>query len=149
MFKNRKEQLADLELAYDAFMQTAKGLSPEALMKPLGDWTPRDILAHFIGWNRITLAGCAEICEGIEPFYFYDGTNDYRKVNASFLSRFNSTDRDILLNQIQITKDALVPYLWTIPASRRTCHRSALCRLAHPRLRQTQRRDRFGYMITS
>ena len=115
MFKNRKEQLADLEFAYEAFMQTAKGLSPEALMKSLGDWTPRDILAHFIGWNRITLAGCAEICEGVEPFYFYDGTNDYRKVNASFLLRFNSTDRDILLNQIHTTKDALVSYLWTVP----------------------------------
>ena len=87
MFNNRKEQLADLELAYAEFMQTAKGLSPEDLMRPLGDWTPRDILAHFVGWNRITLVGCAELCEGVEPFYFHDGTNDYRKVNAPFFSR--------------------------------------------------------------
>ena len=114
MFNNRKEQLADLELAYEAFIQTAKDLSPEELMKSLGDWTPRDILAHFIGWNRITLVGCAEICEGIEPFYFYDGTNNYRKVNAPFFERFNSTDRDILLDQVRITKNALVSYLWTI-----------------------------------
>lgn len=114
MFNNRKEQLADLELAYEAFIQTAKDLSPEELMKSLGDWTPRDILAHFIGWNRITLVGCAEICEGIEPFYFYDGTNNYRKVNAPFFERFNSTDRDILLDQVRITKNTLVSYLWTI-----------------------------------
>ena len=114
MFNNRKEQLADLELAYEAFIQTAKDLSPEELMKSLGDWTPRDILAHFIGWNRITLVGCAEICEGIEPFYFYDGTNNYRKVNAPFFERFNSTDRDILLDQVKTTKNALVSYLWTI-----------------------------------
>lgn len=114
MFNNRKEQLADLELAYEAFIQTAKDLSPEELMKSLGDWTPRDILAHFIGWNRITLVGCAEIFEGIKPFYFYDGTNNYRKVNAPFFERFNSTDRDILLDQVKTTKNALVSYLWTI-----------------------------------
>ena len=114
MFNNRKEQLTDLELAYEAFMQSAKKLSPENLMKSLGDWTPRDILAHFIGWNRITLVGCAELCEGIEPFYFHDGTNDYRKVNALFLERYNSADRDSLLDQIKMTKDALLSYLWTI-----------------------------------
>jgi len=115
MFKNRKEQLADLELACEAFIGTAQNLSPEELMKSLGDWTPRDILAHFIGWNRITLVGCAELCEGVEPFYFYDGTNDYRKVNAAFFTRFNSTDRDVLLEQVKTTRETLVSYLWTIP----------------------------------
>ena len=114
MFKNRLEQLADLELVYEAFTQTARALSPNDLMKPLGDWTPRDILAHFIGWNRITLVGCAEICEGIEPFYFYDGTNDYRKVNEFFFKKFDSIDRDVLLDQIKKTRDTLVTYLWSI-----------------------------------
>jgi len=114
MFNNRKEQLADLELAYAEFMQTAKGLSPEDLMRPLGDWTPRDILAHFVGWNRITLVGCAELCEGVEPFYFHDGTNDYRKVNAPFFSRYNSSDLNILLTQVNETMDALMSYLRTV-----------------------------------
>ena len=114
MFNNRKEQLADLELAYAEFMQTAKGLSPEDLMRPLGDWTPRDILAHFVGWNRITLIGCAELCEGVEPFYFHDGTNDYRKVNAPFFSRYNSSDLNILLTQVNETMDALMSYLRTV-----------------------------------
>ena len=115
MFNNRKEQLTDLELVYEAFMQTAKELSSENLIKSLGDWTPRDILAHFVGWNRITLVGCAEICESVMPFYFYDGTNDYRKVNSSFLTRFNSTDKDELIEQVKTTKKSLVSYLWTIP----------------------------------
>ena len=114
MFNNHKEQLADLELAYAEFMQTAKGLSPEDLMRPLGDWTPRDILAHFVGWNRITLIGCAELCEGVEPFYFHDGTNDYRKVNAPFFSRYNSSDLNILLTQVNETMDALMSYLRTV-----------------------------------
>ena len=53
----------------------------------------------------------------MEPFYFYDGTNDYRKINARFLEQFSSTDRDDLLKEIIVTKDALVAYLKTIPES--------------------------------
>jgi hypothetical protein len=114
MFGNRKEQLENLNLNYAAFVQTVKDLSPEGFVKSLGDWTPRDIVAHLIGWNRITLVGCAELCEGVEPFYFFDGTNDYRKVNAKFLERFNSTDREGMVRQMADTFDALVSYLETV-----------------------------------
>lgn len=114
MFGNREAQLKDLETAYQAFVKTINSLSQESLLQSLGDWSPRDILAHLIGWNRITLVGCAEICEGVEPFYFYDGTNDYRKVNAPFFERFNSTDRIILLNQAKDSMSALVSYLKTV-----------------------------------
>jgi hypothetical protein len=113
MFDNRDKQLTDLETAYAAFMETMQVLSAENFLSSLGDWTPRDIAAHFIGWNRITLAGCSALREGIEPFYFYDGTNDYRKVNARFFEQFPSTDREELLKEIAVTKDALVAYLKT------------------------------------
>ena len=117
MFDNKDKQLTDLETAYAAFMETMQGLSDENLHASLGDWTPRDIAAHFIGWNRITLVGCGELREGAEPFYFYDGTNDYRKVNAKFLGQFPSTDRDVLLQEIALTKTALVVYLKTLDDS--------------------------------
>ena len=117
MFDPRDKQLGDLETAYSAFMETMKNLASENFLASLGDWTPRDIAAHFVGWNRITLVGCSELREGVEPFYFYDGTNDYRKINARFLEQFPSTDRDELLKEIAITKDALIAYLKTIPES--------------------------------
>jgi hypothetical protein len=114
MFDGKDKQLTDLETTYTAFVQTMQGLSAEGLLTSLGDWTPRDIAAHFIGWNRITLAGCSALREGAEPFYFHDGTNDYRKVNAKFLEQFPSTDREELLKEIAATKNALVAYLKTI-----------------------------------
>jgi hypothetical protein len=117
MFDSKQKQLADLETARASFIDTMAGLASEQLLASLGDWTPRDIAAHFIGWNRITLAGCSALREGAEPFYFYDGTNDYRKVNAKFLSQFPSTDKNELLNEIASTYDALVAYLKTIPES--------------------------------
>ena len=117
MFDNKEKQLADLETAYASFIDTLTGLDSEDILKSLGDWTPRDIAAHFIGWNRITLAGCSALRESAEPFYFYDGTNDYRKVNAKFLTQFPSTHRDTLLKDIVTTKEALTAYLKTIPES--------------------------------
>ena len=117
MFDNKEKQLADLETAYASFIDTLTGLASEDILKSLGDWTPRDIAAHFIGWNRITLAGCSALRESAEPFYFYDGTNDYRKVNAKFITQFPSTDQDELLKDIASTKEALTAYLKTIPES--------------------------------
>lgn len=115
MFAPRDKQLADLEMAYRAFLETIQGLSAENFLASLGDWTPRDITAHLIGWNRVTLAGCSAVREGAEPFYFYDGPNDYRKVNARFFEQFPSTDRDELANELASTKEALVAYLKTVP----------------------------------
>jgi hypothetical protein len=48
MFDNRDKQLADLETAHADFVETLRSLSADDLLKPLGDWTPRDIAAHFI-----------------------------------------------------------------------------------------------------
>lgn len=115
MFDPRDKQLADLETAYAAFMETMQNLSAEGFLKSLGDWNSRDIAAHFIGWNRITLVGCSELREGIEPFYFYDGTNDYRKINTRFFEQFPSTNKNELMLEIASTKEALVAYLKTIP----------------------------------
>ncbi len=115
MFGTRVEQLSDLEVAYQAFANTIQGLSRETLLRSLGDWTPRDIVAHFIGWNRITLVGCAELRERVEPFYFYDGTNDYRVVNAGFFRRYPSRDPRELLAEMAATMQALVSYLTIVP----------------------------------
>jgi hypothetical protein len=117
MFDPRDKQLADLETNYAAFMQTIQKLSAKNFLTSLGDWTPRDIAAHFIGWNRITLAGCSALREGAEPFYFYDGTNDYRKINAKFFTQFPSSNLNELLKDIASTKEILIDYLKTIPES--------------------------------
>jgi hypothetical protein len=115
MFDSRDKQLADLEKAYASLIDLISGLASDQFLAALGDWTPRDIAAHFIGWNRITLAGCSALREGAEPFYFYDGTNDYRKVNAKFFTQFPSLDKNELLKEITNTYDVLIAYLKTIP----------------------------------
>lgn len=117
MFDTRDVQLTELDAAYQAFRATLNAISPDAFLASLGDWSPRDIAAHFIGWHRITLVGCGELREGVLPFYFHDGTNDYRRVNAAFLERYPSRDRGELLAAMASTMDELASYLRGIPES--------------------------------
>jgi hypothetical protein len=111
---DKQQQLVDLDTAYEEFVQTVKALSLQEFLTPLGDWTTRDILAHFIGWNRITLDGCLALLDGQLPHYFYDGTNDYRIVNAGFFEAYPSKDRSPLIAEMLTTKDDLVAFLKSI-----------------------------------
>ena len=105
------ERLEQLDRAYALFVVTVNSLSPETFLSSLGDWTPRDIVAHLIGWNHNILIGCQQIRDGVSPFYHKDGPNDYRQMNAVSIRRYNSTDRRALLKELADTKDALVAYV--------------------------------------
>lgn len=107
----KTDQLEELEEAFEHFVQVVRSLTPTRFLASLGDWTPRDVLAHLIGWNRNTLVGCQQIQSGLQPFYHVDGPNDYRSLNAEIIARFNSIDRPALLRELVKGKDMLVSYL--------------------------------------
>jgi len=107
----RDEQITELNKAYQGFIRVVLSLSEDGFLRPLGGWTPRDIVAHLIGWNRNILVGCQQIKTGISPFYHIDGPNDYRKVNAESIARFNSPQRSVLLEELASSKDELVAYV--------------------------------------
>lgn len=105
------QQLQEFEAAFDHFVQTVESLSARQFLTSLGDWTPRDVIAHLVGWNRNVLVGCQQIQSGLQPFYHVDGPNDYRALNAEIIARFNSTDRPALVRELTKGKDLLVSYL--------------------------------------
>src|SRR5512146_1735259 len=96
----KTDQLMELEQAYEHFAAVVVSLSPAEFLHSLGDWTPRDILAHLIGWNRNILVGCQQIQVGAAPFYHAESQSDYLHVNAEFIARFDSTDREALLREL-------------------------------------------------
>jgi hypothetical protein len=106
-----EERLRQLDEAYSAFVETVSSFPAEAFLQSLGDWTPRDVVAHLIGWNRNILTGCQQIRSGVSPFYHKDGPNDYRIVNSASIKRYKSTDRSLLLKELSATKDELVAYV--------------------------------------
>ncbi len=107
----REEQLEQFDKAYGKFVHVVDSLSAETFLRSLGDWTPRDIVAHLIGWNRNIRVGCGQIRNGLTPFYHQDAPNDYRNINAEFITHYNSTDRGALLAELRSSRDELVEYV--------------------------------------
>jgi hypothetical protein len=66
-------------------------------LERLGNWSPRDIVAHLIGWNRAVVRGSRQLLDGELPFYDEDPGPDYSKVNARFITEAASTDKGELL----------------------------------------------------
>ena len=107
----RDEQIAQLNKAHQDFVKVVQSMSEERFLSSLGDWSPRDIVAHLIGWNRNIRIGCEQIRIGISPFYHVDGPNDYRRENAISIARYASRERSLLLKELVSAKDELAAYV--------------------------------------
>lgn len=74
---------------------------PEALfLASTNGWSPRDVVAHLIGWNRGMIAAAGAILEGRTPDYYTDAPNDYRNINAGYVARFTSRSRTEILGEL-------------------------------------------------
>ncbi len=75
----------------------AEALSEGAFLGALGNWTPRDVMAHLIGWNRYSVRGAQQLLEGKLPFYDLDPGEDYCHINARLVAEYPSENRTELL----------------------------------------------------
>lgn len=107
---DRAAQLQEQDAAYAAFVRLIRSLRPEQFLRRQGGWAPRDVVAHLIGWNRNIRLGCDDIRLGRAPFYHADAPNDYREFNAGYTERWNSTDAEILLRELDDASRALREY---------------------------------------
>jgi len=97
----KRQLIAQLGHAIEEFKKCINSLSESLFLKQMEDeWSPRDVLAHLIGWNRYTIDGCKQIIKGQTPFYFADAENDYANVNAESVQRYSSEDKDVLLDEL-------------------------------------------------
>ena len=71
-------RLRDLEQGLERFKVCIEALPEDLFLQPMNGWSVRDVVAHFIGWNRYTIEGCGDILRGVRPFYLDDDRNDFR-----------------------------------------------------------------------
>jgi hypothetical protein len=109
-----EDQVQRLELAVERFEATMVSLPPEAFLEKLNGWTPRDILAHLIGWNHYIIEGSRQIQRGELPFYDIDPGENYSKVNEALVRRINSTDRQALLRDLHSSANDLKEHLLSL-----------------------------------
>lgn len=107
-------QIKQLEQAVSKFKTCIQDLPESKFLQPIHRWTPRDVLAHLIGWNRLYIDGLQDIRKGEEPSYFADDENDFSNVNAASVAKYAATDRELLLIDLQESSQALQDYLLSL-----------------------------------
>jgi hypothetical protein len=107
---DKSTRMEQHDRAYGDFVGLVRMLTPVQLLRRDGDWAPRDVVAHLIGWNRNIRLGCDEIRAGRAPSYHGDAANDYRTINAGFTTTYDSTDGDVLLSELAEASRALREY---------------------------------------
>ena len=106
-----EDQVENLCRSVKDFAECVDSLHGEMFLKKYNDWSPRDVLAHLIGWNRYIVKGCEQIRRGDLPFYFVDPGKDYCKINAKLVREYSSKDKRDLLDELEVSTNELKAFL--------------------------------------
>ena len=107
-------QISRLDLAVERLERALLSLDRHTYCTAPGRWSPRDILAHLVGWNRHVVKGGKEILQGQLPFYDEDPGENYSKVNAELVRRYPSEDRQELLDELRTTAGELKEFIGSL-----------------------------------
>ena len=105
------EQVALLLDRVESFTRAVRDLPDDLYLGGPGRWTPRDVVAHLVGWNRYVIEGSRQIQAGELPFYDLDPGEDFANVNAVHIRDHPSRDRGELLGELRASADELVAFL--------------------------------------
>jgi hypothetical protein len=104
-----------LKNAYQDFVNIILSLSDEQFLNPLYEWTPRDIVAHLIGWNTLMIESSLSILEGKPPTYYDDTPFNYSHINAGYTAKFSSQLKADLLAQLKSSFEGFEAFIGGLP----------------------------------
>jgi hypothetical protein len=110
-------QITNLDHSVGVFARYVDSLNEEVFLQKLNHWSPRDIVAHLVGWNRAVIEGSKQIMRGELPFYDVDPGENYSKVNAEFIGEYSSRDKQELLDDLQTSARELKGFLQSVDSS--------------------------------
>ncbi len=114
---NIETQIAKFDQSIKDFVHCVASLNEEFFLKRPNHWSPRDVVAHLIGWNRYIIEGSNQIRRGELPFYDIDPGEDYSKVNAVLVLEYSSTDRQEMLDELQVSAQELKRFILSLDSS--------------------------------
>jgi hypothetical protein len=114
---NIKTQIAKFDQSIEDFVHCVASLNEEFFLKRSDHWSPRDVVAHLIGWNRYIIEGSNQIRRGELPFYDIDPGEDYSKVNAVLVLEYSSTDKQEMLDELQVSYQELKQFIQSLDSS--------------------------------
>ena len=95
------KMISNLAKAVISYKECIQDLPETSFLEPIHEWSPRDVTAHLIGWNRHVITGCRQIRMGKLPDYFSDDANDYKNINHESVALYDTQDRDLLLADLE------------------------------------------------
>jgi hypothetical protein len=107
-------QVTKLGLRVDDFARCVASLDEELFLKKLNHWSPRDMVAHLVGWNRSIIEGSKQIKRRELPSYDIDPGENYSKVNAALIRQYSSRDKQELLDELQTSAGELKQFLLSL-----------------------------------
>lgn len=110
-------QISKFDQSIEDFVDCVASLKEDLFLKRQNHWSPRDVVAHLIGWNRYIIKGSHQIRRGELPFYDIDPGEDYSKVNAVLVLEYSSTDRQEMLDELQASAQELKRFIQSLDSS--------------------------------
>ena len=109
-----ESQIDRLREVVAAFEDVVLELEEPRFLVSNGSWTPRDIVAHLIGWNRLVVEGSRQIRAGELPSYDEDPGEDFANVNARLIREYATEERGALLTELRASADELAAFLESV-----------------------------------
>lgn len=106
-----ESQIDRFDSAVERLEDSLVALEQDLFLARLNGWSPRDILAHLIGWNHHIIEGGRQIQLGELPFYDIDPGENYSKVNEAIVQKISATDRQVLIKELHSSANDLKEYL--------------------------------------
>jgi aminopeptidase YwaD len=100
-----------LKRAYQGFYNCILTLHEDLFLTSMNGWSPRDVVAHLIAWNRHMIQASSAILSGVPPAYYADAPNDYRNINAGYVARYASRSKSELLGELSASMAEFEGYI--------------------------------------
>lgn len=81
----------------------------------LGIWSVKDILAHFIGWDKTNLLAAKSILKAELPAFYEHRDREWQTYNAMLVKKYKTDSIQELLANARDSQEKLVKFLQTIP----------------------------------
>lgn len=111
------ERRSELQAGIERFIGIVEGLPLERFLHAVDGRTPRDIVAHLIGWNYHAIEASDSIRRGAVPPSLVDPGPNFSRVNGISMARFATRDRAALLGQLRESAAAYDAMLAALPAA--------------------------------
>ena len=105
---------SSLKNAYQDFTKLILSLSDEQFLSSMNGWTPRDVVAHLIGWNSLMIDSSRSILAGKPPSYYDDSKNDYSNINSGFTKKFSSRSKQELLAELKSSMENFEAFIFSL-----------------------------------